>query len=213
MSEAAVRESRAKRQWAVPGSRHDRIVRLAKIALPVMVGILIAFLALAPLDRGGDASFILDQNKVDNAPERMRVDVARYTGQDNFGRPFAIVAQSAVQPSSDRPIVDIRDMSARLALQQGPVTMVAGLGRYDLDSHILNVVGPLRVTGPDGYRLSTSDVTVDLRQRSVTGTDGVEGAMSLGRFTAGRLRADLGERTVTLDQGARLKIIQGTVTP
>jgi lipopolysaccharide export system protein LptC len=104
-------------------------------------------------------------------------------------------------------------MSARLALQQGPVTMVAGLGRYNLDDHILNVIGPLRVTGPDGYRLNTSDVTVDLRQRSVTGTDGVEGAMSLGRFSAGRLRADLGERTVTLDQGARLKIIQGTVTP
>jgi lipopolysaccharide export system protein LptC len=213
MSEAAVRESRAKRQWAVPGSRHDRIVRFAKIALPVMVGILIAFLALAPLDRSGDVSFILDKDKVANAPERMRVDVARYTGQDNFGRPFAIVAQSAVQRSSDLPIVDIQDMSARLALQQGPVTMVAGLGRYNLDDHILNVIGPLRVTGPDGYRLNTSDVTVDLRQRSVTGTDGVEGAMSLGRFSAGRLRADLGERTVTLDQGARLKIIQGTVTP
>jgi lipopolysaccharide export system protein LptC len=213
MSEAAVRESRAKRRWAVPGSQHDRVVRFAKIALPAGVGVLIAFLALAPLDRSGDASFILDQNKVANAPERMRVDVARYTGQDNFGRPFAIVAQSAVQQSSDLPIVDIRDMFARLALQQGPVTMVAGLGRYNLDSHILNVIGPLRVTGPDGYQLSTSDVTVDLRQRSVAGTDGVEGAMNLGRFSAGRLRADLGERTVTLDQGARLKIIQGAVTP
>jgi lipopolysaccharide export system protein LptC len=213
MSEAAVRESRAKRRWAVPGSQHDRVVRFAKIALPAGVGVLIAFLALAPLDRSGDASFILDQNKVANAPERMRVDVARYTGQDNFGRPFEIVAQSAVQQSSDLPIVDIRDMFARLALQQGPVTMVAGLGRYNLDSHILNVIGPLRVTGPDGYRLSTSDVTVDLKQRSVTGTDGVEGSMSLGRFSAGRLRADLGERTVILDRGARLKIIQGTVTP
>jgi lipopolysaccharide export system protein LptC len=35
--------------------------------------------------------------------------------------------------------------------------------------------------------------------------------MKLGEFSAGRLTADLGNRTVTLDQGARLKIVQGAV--
>jgi hypothetical protein len=35
--------------------------------------------------------------------------------------------------------------------------------------------------------------------------------MRLGQFQAGRLRADLGERTVNLDGGTRLKIVQGAV--
>jgi hypothetical protein len=35
--------------------------------------------------------------------------------------------------------------------------------------------------------------------------------MRLGQIAAGRLRADLGERTIVLDQGARLKIVQGAV--
>jgi lipopolysaccharide export system protein LptC len=35
--------------------------------------------------------------------------------------------------------------------------------------------------------------------------------MRLGQFRAGRLTADLGQRTVTLEQGARLKIVQGAV--
>jgi hypothetical protein len=35
--------------------------------------------------------------------------------------------------------------------------------------------------------------------------------MRLGQFTAGRMTADLSNRTVTLDQGARLKIVQGAV--
>ena len=113
MSEAAIREREVKQHWAVPGSKHDRIVRFAKIALPVSVGLLVAFLALVPLDRGSDVSFILDKNKVANAPERMRVDVARYTGEDKLGRPFTIVAQSAVQRSSDQPVVDISGMLAR----------------------------------------------------------------------------------------------------
>ncbi|HEX2803063.1 MAG TPA: LPS export ABC transporter periplasmic protein LptC [Sphingomicrobium sp.] len=211
MPEAAARGREVRQHWAVPGSKHDRLIRIAKVALPVAVGVLIAFLALAPLDRSGDVSFILDKNKVDNAPERMRVDTARYTGEDNEGRRFEVVARSAVQQSSDLPIVDIRGMLARLWLAQGPVTIVANAARYDIDRQLVKVLGPIRVAGPDGYRLATSDVSVDLKAREVTGSGGVQGEMSLGRFTAGRLRADLAERKVVLDQGARLKITQGAV--
>jgi lipopolysaccharide export system protein LptC len=66
MSEAADRGREARQHWAVPGSQHDRVIRIAKIGLPAAVGVLIVFLALAPLDKNGDVSFILDKNKVDN---------------------------------------------------------------------------------------------------------------------------------------------------
>lgn len=211
MSEAAAREREVRQHWAQPGSQHDRVIRFAKIGLPVAVGLLVAFLALAPLDRNSEVSFILDKNKVENAPERMRVDVARYTGEDDKGRPFLIVAQSAIQRSSEQPIVDIRGMMARLGLAEGPVTMIANLAHYNIDQQMVHVVGPIRVRGPEGDRLQTSNVTVDLKQRQVTGSGGVEGQMKLGRFTAGRLQADLGNRTVVLDHGARLKIVQGAV--
>lgn len=211
MSEAAVRGRVVKQRWAVPGSQHDRVIRIAKVALPSAVGVLIAFLALAPLDKRGDVSFILDKNKVENAPERMRVDVARYVGEDDQGRPFSIIARSAVQRSSNVPVVDISGMLARLSLAQGPVTMMANFARYNLDAQNIQVVGPLSVTAPDGYRLATTNVVVDLKQRSVTGSGGVQGEMRLGQFSAGRMTADLGSRTVVLDRGARLKIVQGAV--
>ena len=211
MSEAADRGRAARQHWAVPGSQHDRLIRFAKIGLPSAVGVLIAFLALAPLDKRSDVSFILDKNKVENAPERMRVDVARYTGEDDKGRPFLIVARSAIQRKSDMPIVDIQGMLAKLSLSEGPVQLMANLAHYNLDDQMVQVVGPIQATGPQGYRLNTSDVTVNLKQRQITGSGGVHGQMKLGQFTAGRLQADLGERTVTLDQGARLKIVQGAV--
>jgi lipopolysaccharide export system protein LptC len=211
MTEAAAREREVRQHWAQPGSQHDRVIRFTKIGLPAAVGVLIAFLALAPLDKRSDVSFILDKNKVENAPERMRVDVARYTGEDSEGRPFLIVAQSAIQRSSELPVVDIRGMMARLGLPEGPVTILANLARYNIDDQIVKVLGPIRVTGPEGYRLSTSNVTVDLKQRQVTGSGGVQGSMKLGQFSAGRLRADLGTRTVVLDKGAHLNIVQGAV--
>ncbi|MDQ3245478.1 MAG: LPS export ABC transporter periplasmic protein LptC [Pseudomonadota bacterium] len=211
MSELARRDRAVRQHWAEPGSRHDRLVRIAKVALPIAAGVLVAFLAVAPFDRDGDISFILDKNQVENAPERMRVESARYSGADNQGRQFAITANQAVQQSSDVPIVDIRGMMARLSLAQGPVTIAADRARYNLDEQQVQVAGPVRMVGPDGYRLATQDLDINLKERKATGTGGVSGEMKLGRFEAGRLRADLGSGTIILDGGTRLKIVQGAV--
>lgn len=211
MADAASGARGARDRWAVPGSAHDRLVRWTKVALPSAVGVLIAVLALAPLDKKSDVSFILDKKKVDSAPERMRVEQARYVGTDDKGQQFTIVANRAIQRSSDVPIVDIQGMFARLNLAQGPLLIAANQGRYNLDAQKVMIDGPVKVAGPDGYRLATRDVTVDLKQRELASSGPVSGAMRLGEFQAGRLHADLGSRTVVLDRGARLKIVQGAV--
>ena len=119
MSELANQERATKQRWAVPGSSHDRLVRFAKVALPSAVGVVIAFLAMAPLENRGDVSFILDKNQVENAPERMRVEQARYTGEDNRGQKFLITANRALQRTSEQPIVDIWGMIADSACRRG----------------------------------------------------------------------------------------------
>ena len=211
MSDAATRERAFRQLWAVPGSNHDRLVRFAKVALPAAVGVLIAILAFAPLEKEGDASFILDKKKVENSPERMRVESARYVGADNRGQKFSIEANSAIQRSSDIPVVDISGMIARLGLAQGPLVIMSNFARYDLDTQQIDIRGPVRLIGPDGYRLETADVRVDLKERHLESPGPVAGQMRLGRFTAGSISADLDERNVVLGNGARLKIVQGAV--
>lgn len=211
MSEAAARDRRSKQRWAVPGGAHDQVVGWTKIALPSAVGVLITILALAPLDRSGDISFILDKKKVASAPERMRVETARYVGTDDKGQRFAVSAKRAVQPSSDAPVVDVEGIFAELALAQGPIKVAAEAGRYNIDKQEILVSGPVEVAGPDGFSLETRDVTVDFRSRKLSSAGPVRGRIALGPFEAGRIRADLGDRSVILDGGARLKIEQGTV--
>ena len=211
MSEAARREQAQKRHWAEPGSRHDRLVRATKFGLPLAIAGLVALLAIAPFDKRGDVSFILDKNKVDQSQERMRVEAARYVGTDDKGQKFAINADRAIQPTSDQPVVAIDGMRARLALDKGPLSIVALHGSYNLDDQKVMVDGPVRVAGPDGYRLETRDVAIDLKQRQLASRGRVAGAMRLGKFEAGRLSADLGTREVLLTGGARLKIVQGAV--
>ncbi|MCL6730846.1 LPS export ABC transporter periplasmic protein LptC [Sphingomonas hankyongi] len=211
MSEAATRGRIVRQRWAVPGSAHDKLVRWSKVVLPMAVGVLVAILAVAPLGKNGDVSFILDKKKVENAPERMRVEAARYVGADNKGQKFQITANSAIQRSSDIPIVDLRGMLARLAMTQGPLVIAANQGRYNLDTQQIGINGPVRVVGGDGYRLATRDVHVDLKDRRLQSQGPVAGEMRLGEFQASQLKADLDSRTVVLDGRARLKIVQGAV--
>ena len=211
MSRASAQERLVKQRWAVPGSAHDRLVRLSKVALPSAVGVLIAVLMLAPLDKSGDVSFILDKKKVESAQERMRVESARYVGTDDKGQRFIVTAERALQRSSEVPLVDIHGLFAQLGLAQGPLMIAAKEGRYNIDTQQVMIDGPVRVAGPDGYRLATRDVTVDFKQRQLASAGPVSGQMRLGQFQAGQLKADLGERKVVLDGGARLKIVQGAV--
>lgn len=209
MSELAERERVVRQRWAAPGGAHDLVVRLLKIALPISIGLLAAYLALAPLTKTREISFILDKNKVEVAKERMRAQSARYQGQDNQGRPFSIFARSAVQESSSEPIVNISGMAASIQLEEGPATLRADRGRYDLRNETVDVLGPILFRAQDGYRLETSDVTVDLNSRTLRSEGAVEGRMPLGRFWADRMTADLPDQRVVLSGRARLHIVQG----
>jgi lipopolysaccharide export system protein LptC len=200
-----------KQRWAEPGSAHDWVVRWLKILLPLGAGVLLVMLALAPLDRKGDVSFILDKKKVQSAPERMRVEAARYTGTDNKGQQFVMIANKAVQRSSDTPIVDVHGMLARLFQEQGPMIIAADQARYNLDTQKVAVVGPVKLVDAQGFQLSTSDVNIDLKGRQLASEGPAEGMMRLGQFRANHVRADLTTHTVVLEGGARLKITQGAV--
>jgi lipopolysaccharide export system protein LptC len=211
MSELADQERVIKRGWAAPGSYHDFLVRLLKIALPAGIGVLAAYLALSPLQKDKEISFLLDKNKVEVARERLRVDSARYRGQDNKGRPFTVDAAQAVQATSQEPVMDIKDMSASILLADGPAKLRANNGRYDMEAQTVDVLGPILFTAADGYRLQTRDVTVDLNQSRLASKGKVEGQMPLGHFTADQMAVDLPDRAVTLNGRARLHIVQGGI--
>lgn len=209
MSEAAVRSASARRRWALPGSRHDRVVRFTRTILPMGIGALIAFLSIAPLTIAGDMSFVLDKNKVEVAKERLRVTEALYRGEDAKGQPFSLRAGSAVQLTSREPVVHLRDLSARLAMTEGPAVLQANTARYDMDKEQVAVDGPVTFQSADGYRLVTRDVDVDLKSRDVASRGPVEGRMPIGTFSGGRMSADLNHHIVRLEGGARLRIVQG----
>lgn len=206
MSEVADRLQSQRRAWAHPGSHHDKMVRGALYVLPVIIGVLAAFLILSPIFSGGDVSFVLDKNKVDVAGERLRLQSAEYRGEDAKGQTFKLTAGSAVQKSSSEPIVQLNDLAAQIIFPEGPADLRADKGRYNMQSDQVAVDGPISFRTSDGYTLETHDATVDLKTRRMQSGGAVSGRTPMGVFSGNKLTADLEQRTVRIDGNARLRI-------
>jgi lipopolysaccharide export system protein LptC len=201
---------RSQRQhFAAPGGFHDKLVRTLAVALPAAVGVLAAFMVLAPLSPRGEISFLLDRNKVAVVNDRLKVESAMYRGKDNSGRPFSITAGSAVQHSATTPVVELQDLVARLLLSQGPAALSAGSGKFVMDENRIEVFGPVVFAAADGYRMTAENVDIDVPARTMVSRGPVEGRVPAGTFSADRIHADLDARTVTLDGHARLHMTPG----
>lgn len=206
MPDLPARHQSKKRAWAHPGSSHDRTIRLLLIALPIGIGVLAAFLVVAPLMMGGEMSFLLDKNRVDVAKERLRIERAEYRGEDAKGQAFHLHAGSAIQQSSAQPVVELNDLQAEIKLPEGPASIVAPKGRYNLNTEQVAVDGQIRFKTTDGYVLNTQNATVDLKSRKLQSGGAVSGNTPMGVFSGNKLNADLEKRTVSLDGNARLRI-------
>ncbi|WAT17016.1 LPS export ABC transporter periplasmic protein LptC [Aurantiacibacter sp. MUD11] len=201
---------RTKRQaFAVPGSQLDKVIRVLAVGLPALVGVVAAMMLITPLSPRGDVSFLLDRNKVAIAEDRLRVDNAMYRGQDSRGRPFSLVAGEAVQQSNSVPVVQLEDLTARIVLADGPAVLSAPRGTYAIDDEQVGIPGIVRFTAADGYEFVARNVTIDLPTRTLVGEGSVGGELPAGTFSADAMRADLEERSFSLNGNARLRMTPG----
>lgn len=182
----------------LPGSMHDYLIKALRIIFPMIIVALVTFLILSPLTVNNEFSFVLDKESVDIAPERLKVTDALYRGQDGKGRPFSLKAGSAVQKSSDVPILDMEDFVGRIILNSGPAILSGQRGSYNLDSEVMRVNGPLQYESQAGNEFTASNVEIRLRNQSFESFASVQGKTNFGTFNANKLKGTLGARNITL---------------
>jgi lipopolysaccharide export system protein LptC len=211
MSEQADQERTSRQRLAAPGGRRDRLVRLLRVGLPSIIGVLLALLVVAPFSDRKELSFVLAKDEVNMATERMRLTNAMYRGEDSKGRPFVLRGGNAVQKSSAEPVIRLSDLSAQMLMDNGPARLVAGRGWYNLDMETVRVEGPLSYIAGDGFSLTANNVEFAMKTRMVESFGPVSGTTRVGTFRAAKLRADIDARIVRLEGGAHLRIDQNAI--
>lgn len=194
----------------MPGGRHDRLIRFLRVGLPSFIGILVAVLAFSPFTGTQELSFVLNKDEVSLSRERMRLVEALYRGEDSRGRSFSLRAGSAVQKTSAEPVLEMTSLAARILLNDGPASIVAQRGTYNLNKETMRVNGPLAVKST-GYDMVASNVELSMKTKTMQSFGPVSGRTKVGTFKAARLNANLDTRIVRLDGGVRLRINQNAI--
>ncbi len=201
----------ARQRAALPGGLRDHVITVLKWLLPAAALGVLATIVILPLTKVQEFSFLLAKDKVAVARERLRVDHAVYRGETTKGEPFIISAEGAIQRTSAVPIVELSRMTAELSKgTPNQATVVAPSGRYNLDTDMLVIAGPVAMRSATGYTVDAPTVTVSMADRTVATDDRVSGMLPMGTFTANRLRADIKGEVLVLDKGAHLHINRRT---
>ncbi len=196
----------ARQRLALPGSRHDRLMRVLKWLLPLLAALLLATIIIWPLASVREFSFLLSKDRVAMATERLRVDRAVYRGETRNGDAFRIDAASAVQESSAVPVVELKQLQAQLDGRDGLTMVTAPSGRYFMSDEKLRVDGPIKLTSRTGYKVDSGSVDVDMNKRTLASDQPVKGSIRVGDFRADRLMVDVDARVLVLEGRAHLRI-------
>ena len=92
MSEQATSERILKRGWARPGGSHDKLIRVLKIGLPALIGVVLAFLFFSPLGEKQEISFLLKKDEVGHAESWARGRAGQTRNTVNAVTVFTVTA-------------------------------------------------------------------------------------------------------------------------
>lgn len=194
----------------MPGSARDTWIAILRVVLPAAALVLLLLLLWLPLAATQEFSFLLSKDNTEAADERLLVQEARYRGETADGDPFEIRAARAVQKTSAVPVVMLSGLAAEIRRADGLATVTAPSGRYDLESQLITIAGPVEIRSESGYALAGSAIRVDINARTVVSDAPVSGLLPIGAFRADRFAADVEGRRVVLEGGVSLRIAPRT---
>lgn len=181
---------------------HSRAVRAARVALPLVAGLVLLTIIVWPWFGGST-----DTTRPGPAQGDLELTQARYLGTDTSDRPFEIRAGRVTQSGTDNA-VDLSGPQADITLNGGAwLSLAAQTGQYDQKSQQLGLSGAVSLFHGSGYEFRTTQAMLDIGKGIAWGNRPVEGQGPMGTVEAGGFRV-LDDGNVIIFTGmARLRAI------
>ncbi len=185
------------------------MVRRLRIALPLVAVALVAVFLLNTRSKGVDDAFLKDFANLEATPEELHMANPRVVGIDDKGKPYEIIAESALQTPGAEDVVEL--VRPRAASRNAKETTVAYADRgvFQNSSKILELTDSVTVehaVGGETYVLTTPAATVSINDETVETDAGVSGQSETGTLRADRMRAYNGEGRVVFEGNVSMRI-------
>ena len=160
--------------------RRSRLIRGLRIALPVVIGLILAGLAAAMVYN----ALTSQPGQARDTAAPIRLVHPRFVGRDDKGRAFVLTADSATRdPHEYQRVLLVRP--ALVMDEQGPdpVRLMSAAGVYNEASYKLDLHGGVRLVDSKGA-FDTATSLFDTKTGEIVGSGPIQGSGSLGEIQA-----------------------------
>ncbi len=175
----AAQDIERRRQLRLRWKRRSALIHLLRALLPLLclavLGVLATWTTINTLLRGPGAR--------SGDQEAIRMVNPRFQGRTDAGKPFLLVADTAVRSTKDSNEVSLE--RPVLVLGAGPpdrTVIRAKRGVYREDTRMLDVNGDVLLDDAKGNHFDTEHALVDTHKDDVTGQNPISGYGPLGRI-------------------------------
>lgn len=160
--------------------RRSRVIRVLRVTLPALIGLILAGMAGSVAYNTLRAS--PSQPKESNEP--IRLVNPRFIGRDEKGRAFVLTAVSAMRdPREYQRVILDRPALVADAESEEPIRITSKSGVYHEGDRKLELSGGVRLSGAR-TTFETAESLFDTRTGELVGSGPVQGAGSLGEIHA-----------------------------
>ena len=175
---------------------HTKIVRISRILLPIIGGVLVLALVILPSLKKEDYYKTVEKNTTVSTMEN-----TKFFGVDKNNNEFSIVSDQALRDSPDSDVVTLINPVAEITLKNNKwLAIKAEKGRYDRVKFLLDLKGAVNLFYDDGYIFDTQDVIVNLKENLIYSEKNIIGH---------GVKMDMTANSFKMDQNTQVLVLQG----
>jgi lipopolysaccharide export system protein LptC len=172
-------------------ARHSRLVHILRIAVPVTVVVAMAMIvfvsAFNKFRTTKEVAF--DPGNLVVSGTKITMETPHLSGYTPDQRPYELWAKTATQDIRDPDHVDLRNLRAKLLMQdQSTVFLDALTGNFDNKQQQLDLRKNIVLTTSTGYEAYLSQAFVDMANNTVTSDEHVDVKLTNATVSSDRLK-------------------------
>ena len=206
---AAARQ-RATAEAFQAAKRHSRLVRLARLAIPIAMVVVILGYALVslfnPLRLIADLPAGLRDVVISGT--KIKMEQPRLSGFTHDSRPYDLSALSAAQDITKPELIELTKLQAKIQMHdRTTVEVQAATGLFDTKAEVLTLQKDILVTSTSGYEGRLTEAVIDTRTGNIVSEKPVTFRMSNGTVNANAMEIEKAGQLIRLDRGVTMHLM------
>lgn len=190
--------------------RHSRMVRILRIALPLVVVLVFAVITITtyfnPLRSLGGLPANVGNMVVHGS--KITMEQPKLSGFTRDSRAYKMTADSAAQDLTKPDLIELNKIRAQVEMKDKSMVHMSALGgTYDSKTEMLKLNHDIRLSSTNGYTGLLSEATVNIKKGSVTSEHPVRLKLLQGTLDANRLRITKSGDLIVFDRGVNMTMM------